>query len=37
MRDNIEILAEAEVFRNWKIPIPEEELNSRGLTKEDLE
>jgi DNA polymerase-1 len=35
-RDQMEILAEAEVYRNWKVSIPEEELNSRGLTKEDL-
>jgi len=36
MRTNMEILAEAEIFRNWKIPIPEEELNLRGLLKKDL-
>jgi DNA polymerase-1 len=36
MRESIEIKAEVEVFRNWKIPISEEELKSRGLKKEDL-
>lgn len=37
LKDSMEILAEAEVYRNWKIPISEEELNSRGLNKGDLE
>ena len=37
MKDSIDIMSEASVFRNWKIPITEEELNFRGLTKEDLE
>lgn len=36
MRESIEIKAEVEVFRNWKIPISDEELKSRGLKKEDL-
>lgn len=37
LRESIEIKAEAEVFRNWKIPISSEELESRGLSKGDLE
>jgi DNA polymerase-1 len=36
MKNDMEILAEAEIFRNWKIPIPENELNLKGLLKKDL-
>jgi hypothetical protein len=37
MKDQMLILAEAEVYKNWKINISEEELKSCGLTKKDLE
>ena len=35
-RDSMEIKAEVEIYRNWKIPISEEELNSKGLSKGEL-
>ena len=37
MRSSIYIKAEASVFRNWKIPLADVELEKHGITKEILE